>query len=200
VAAALGALRDDDVDAGGDVLLPLIGAAAERRDEASALVDAVDHLLRRRAERVGDELHLLVSQRDVDLRCRGRLRPAEQLLAARLVAGQLGHAVVGEDLRAELAMLERDHLLQLGLELRGIHLAHALVLAGDHDVDAVGLVADVLIDPLELDLELLRREADGAEHAEAPRLRDGGDHVAAVGEGEDRELDAEPVAERGLHA
>ncbi len=31
---------------------------------------------------------------------------------------------------------------------------HALVLVGDHDVDAVGVVADVLVDPVELDLEL----------------------------------------------
>ena len=76
---------------------------------------------------------------------------------------------------------------------------HALVLAGDHDVDAVGLVADVLVDPVELDLELLGREADGAEHAEAAGLADGGDDVAAVGEGEDRELDAELVAEGGVH-
>ena len=51
-------------------------------------------------------------------------------------------------------------------------LAHALVLAGDDDVDAVGLVADVLVDPLELDLELLGGEADGAEHAEAAGLAD----------------------------
>jgi len=33
--------------------------------------------------------------------------------------------------------------------------------------DAVRLVADVLVDPLELDCELIGREADGAEHAEA---------------------------------
>ena len=33
---------------------------------------------------------------------------------------------------------------------------HALVLVGDDDVDAVGVVADVLVDPVELDLELLR--------------------------------------------
>ena len=52
---------------------------------------------------------------------------------------------------------------------------------------------------MQLDLELLGREADGAEHAEAAGLGDGGDDVAAVGEGEDRELDAELVAEGGVH-
>ena len=50
-----------------------------------------------------------------------------------------------------------------------------------------------------LDLELLGREADRAQHAEAAGLRDGGHDVAAVGEGEDRELDAQSIAELGAH-
>ena len=62
------------------------------------------------------------------------------------------------------------------------------------------MVADVLVDPVQLDLELLGGEADGAEHAEAAGLAHRDDDVAAVGEGEDRELDAELVAERGVHA
>ena len=85
-----------------------------------------------------------------------------------------------------------QHLRELVAGHVGVH---ALVLAGDDDVDAVGLVADVLVDPLQLDLELLGGEADGAEHAEAAGLGDGDDDVTAVGEGEDRELDAEVVAE-----
>jgi hypothetical protein len=71
---------------------------------------------------------------------------------------------------------------------------HTLVLVRDHDVDAVRVVPDVLVDPVQLDLQLLGREADRAEHAEAACLADGDDDVAAVGEGEDRELDAEVVA------
>ena len=62
-----------------------------------------------------------------------------------------------------------------------------------------GLSPDVLVDPAQLDLELLGREADRAEHAEAARLRHRDHHVAAVGEREDRELDVEPVAEVGVH-
>jgi hypothetical protein len=139
-----------------------------------------------------------VAQQHLDLRRRGRRGPAEELAAA-LIGREVGHSVVREDLLDELAVLGRDHLAQLLLELLRVHLAHALVLPGDHEVDAVGLVADVLVDPLELDLELLGREADGAEHAEAARLRDGGHDVAAVGEGEDRELDAQAVAEIGVH-
>ena len=78
-------------------------------------------------------------------------------------------------------------------------LLDARVLRRHDDVDAVGLVADVLVDPVQLDLELLGREGDGAEHAEPARLAHRGDDVAAVAEGEDRELDAEAVAERGAH-
>jgi len=37
-------------------------------------------------------------------------------------------------------------------------------------VDAVRLAVDMGVDPIELDLELLRTEAHGAEHAEPARL------------------------------
>jgi len=54
---------------------------------------------------------------------------------------------------------------------------------------------DVLVDPLELELELVGGERQGAEHPHAagPAHRRG--HVTAVGEGEDRELDAERLAQ-----
>ena len=129
----------------------------------------------------------------------GGLGPPEQAHALVLLRREVGHAGVGEDLVGELDVLLRHHVPQHLPELLGVELVHPLVLAGDHDVDAVGLVADVLVDPLQLDLELLGREADGAEHAEAAGLGDGGHDVAAVGEGEDRELDAELVAEGGVH-
>jgi hypothetical protein len=61
------------------------------------------------------------------------------------------------------------------------------------------VVADVLVDPRQLDLELLGAEADGAEHAEAAGLAHRDDDVAAVREGEDGELDAELVADGGAH-
>ena len=110
-------------------------------------------------------------------------------------------AVVDEDLAGEVEVLLRHHVGQHLREFVGGQVrVHALVLVGDDDVDAVGVVADVLVDPVELDLELLGREADRAEHAEAAGLADGDDDVAAVREGEDRELDAELVAEGGVHA
>ena len=65
------------------------------------------------------------------------------------------------------------------------------VLRRHDDVDAVRLAVDVLVDPVELDLELLGRERERAEHAEPAGLAHRGDDVAAVAEGEDRELDPE---------
>src|SRR5262249_48846480 len=69
----------------------------------------------------------------------------------------------------------------------------------DDDVDAVRPIADVLVDPLELDLELAGLEADGAEDAEAAGAAHRRDDVTAVAEGEDRELDAKGVAEGSVH-
>ena len=72
-------------------------------------------------------------------------------------------------------------------------------LLGHREVDAVRLAVDVLVDPGELDLELVGAERERAEHPVAAGLADRGDDVAAVREGEERELDAELVADGGAH-
>ncbi len=77
--------------------------------------------------------------------------------------------------------------------------ALADVLHGHGEVDPVGLAVHVVVDPVELDLEPLGLEGEGAEHAEAAGVGHGGDDVAAVAEGEDRELDAESFADRCAH-
>ena len=61
------------------------------------------------------------------------------------------------------------------------------------------MVADVLVDPVELDLELLRGVSDSAEHPETAGLTDGHHDVTAVGESEDRKLDIEVVADGRVH-
>ena len=70
-------------------------------------------------------------------------------------------------------------------------LALALELGGHDDVDAVGLAAHLVVDPGQLLVELLGRERGRAEHAEAAGVGHRGDDVAAVAEGEEREVDAE---------
>ena len=77
-----------------------------------------------------------------------------------------------EELAGEVEVALRHHVLEHLGELVARHVrVHALVLVRDHDVDAVRPVADVLVDPVELDLELLGAEADRAEHAEPAGLR-----------------------------
>ena len=138
-------------------------------------------------------------QRNLDLRGGRRLGPAEQLESVRAAALDRD-AVVGQDLAGEVDMLLGHHVLQRLGQLIGGHVrVHALVLAGDHDVDAVRVVTDVLVDPVQLDLELVGREADGTEDAEAACLAHGDHDVTAMGEGEDRELDSQLIAEGGVH-
>ena len=200
VAAALGALRDDDVHTVLLVLHGLLDLAAQRRDQSPGGVDVVDDLLRRRAQRVGDQLHLAGAsgpRRAAAWRW-PRSSPADR--ACRSSSGQLRHAVLAQQLaRRSRGAPAAPWPAAVSPAPRGRSLPMPSYLLRDHDVDAVGLVADVRVDPVELLAQLLRREAHGAEHAEAAGLADGDDHVAAVGEGEDREVDAETVTERSAH-
>ena len=61
------------------------------------------------------------------------------------------------------------------------------------------MVADVLVDPLELDFELLGGVTDSAEYPEPAGFAHRHHHVPAVGEGEDRILDVEVVADGRVH-
>ncbi len=97
-------------------------------------------------------------------------------------------------------MAVRYGCAQLRFEFLRVELALSLVLAGNHNVDPIGLVADVLVDPIEFDCERLGREADRAQHAQTTRVRYGCNDVATVGEGKDREFDAEAFADFGTHA
>jgi hypothetical protein len=76
---------------------------------------------------------------------------------------------------------------------------HIYGLLRHHGIDAVGLAAHVLVDPVELNLELLRAEAHRAQHTESARFADRRHDVAAMREGEDRILDPESVTQRGSH-
>ena len=105
--------------------------------------------------------------------------------------GPLGHAGIRQQLLGEVDMFLGHHLPELLLQLLGAHIAHALVFLRNDDIDAVGLVADVLVDPVEFFLQLLGGKAHRAQHADAAGLAHRHHHVAAVGEGEDRVVDAE---------
>jgi hypothetical protein len=108
--------------------------------------------------------------------------------------------VLEQQVPSEVEVPLRNHLPQHVAQLVcGEICVHALVLIRDDDVDAVGVIADVLVDPVQLYLELLGTEADGTQDAEATRFGHGHHDVATVGEGEDREFDAELVTDWGAH-
>ena len=67
------------------------------------------------------------------------------------------------------------------------------------EVHAVGPAVDVLVDPGELHLEPFGLVRERPEHPEPAGVGDGGDDVATVAEGEDRELHAEAIADRCTH-
>ncbi|MEZ5169065.1 MAG: hypothetical protein R2695_22205 [Acidimicrobiales bacterium] len=133
------------------------------------------------------------------LRDRGRRVPPHEAAAQLLALRQRQRAVVLDELVDEVAMSLGDHLLELPGELVEIHLARAVVLRREHDVDAVRLVADVLVDPLELHPELLDAEPDRAEHSEPTGLAHRDHDVTAVRERVDRDLDAKPFGQFVLH-
>ena len=120
--------------------------ARERGDLDAVLVRGVDDVLGRRAERVHEQRRRVL-QRDVELRARGRVGPAEQVMAALDVVGQRRHVVLGEHLLDPVAVLLGDHRLELALEVRGVDALGQLHLGRHHEVDAVGLAVDVLVDP-----------------------------------------------------
>ena len=73
-----------------------------------------------------------------------------------LLGRQVRHAVIGQEFGSEFPVLHRDGLSQLLFELCGIEFAHSLVFLGNDEIDAIGSIADVLVDPLALHFELLR--------------------------------------------
>ena len=77
-----------------------------------------------------------------------------------------------------------------------------LVLLGDHPLDLIDQILGgraVDIHPLQLDLQLFGTEAHRPQHPKATSFRHRDCHIAAVGEGKDRVLDFEHVAELRSH-
>ena len=153
-----------------------------------------DDVLRRRTQRVGQQADR-VRQRDVDLRARRGVGPPQQL-ADLLAVRKRRDPVLLQDSFHKPPVLLGDHRLELLQELVGLGDVGTRVRGRHHDVHAVGLAVDVLVDPRELLLELLRREPQRAEHAEPAGARHRRRHLLVHGEGVDRMLDPELVGQR----
>ena len=103
-----------------------------------------------------------------------------------------------EEVVEELAMRRGNPLVELVLAEPALPVA-AHELRRQEQVDTVRLVADLLLDPLELGAQVLGAVRGDAEDAHAAGLRHRGGDVAAMGEREDREFEAEFLREFGVH-
>jgi len=121
------------------------------------------------------EAHL---QQFLPQRCIGPLRPAKRR------GGIFADPRLAQDLPGKVTILLRDCRDDLIRRHRMVDRLHLR----DQHVDTVRLAVDVIVDPLQLYLKLLRRKADRAQHAETARAADGGNHVAAMRKGKQREF------------
>ena len=101
-----------------------------------------------------------------------------------------------KQVRNEFAMLLRDTPLELRVVRAGVLAYHVL---GNQQVDTERLSVDTLVDPVQLDSQLLRIQADRAEDAESPSIRHLGDDIPAMRKGEKGKLDSEFSAEPRAH-
>ncbi len=156
----------------------------------------VDEVGARGAERAGDQAHR-VAERDVE-QLVALLRRHRQPAGARLDAlGQRRHVVPREHVVEELPLLRRQQRSEV-LARRPCP-GGVAELGRQQQVDAVRPALGLLVDPGEVDLQRLRRVGGGTEHPHPARVAHGGDDVAAVAEGEDREVDPEVLAQLVHH-
>ena len=110
MAAGLGALGHQNIDARCDLPQRMLLGTDERRDRDIMLSSHVDHLLRRHAESVRDQLDRM-AKGDVE-----HVKRALRIERLRLVVGDVGRrqfdAVFLQQVAGEVAMLRRDPRLQ----------------------------------------------------------------------------------------
>ena len=171
MAASLIPLRDDDVDARGHVRLRVRCLARQRGDEHPAIVGACDDVRWRRAKRVGDQPGRM-RERDLDLRARYRVQPAEHAVGGLGVVRQRRHAELDQGLVDEVPVAGRDQLVEVDGRTLGRD-------PGGHDhVDPVGPAVGADVHPVQDLVELGGVvEAHAAKHAESAGPADGGSDV-----------------------
>ena len=194
----LRSLGDDEVGAGAHVALRMHDRSRQRGDGDAGGVGPLDEVRGRRPQRRRDEASV-VGEQHVEERSHAlRVDPhAAHTATQRVVVGRGWHVVASEQLVEPLAMLLGEQLAQLApIEAT---LVRARELLGHQKIDAERLPLDLLLDPLEVDVELLGAVGDRAEDATAPRVGDGGDDVAAMAEAEDRNVDSDEVSGGSAH-
>jgi hypothetical protein len=157
MAAGLGALYHQDIDAGRDLTERMLLGADQCRDRHAVLLAHVDHRLRRYAQRVGDQADRVLERRIEDFQ---RALRVERL---RLVVGDIGRrqfdAVFLQEVAGEVAMRGRNPRLQA---FPGdVFLACRRNVLGDQHVEPVGLAVDMIVDPFQFLFDGFRRMRRG---------------------------------------
>jgi hypothetical protein len=88
------------------------------------------------------------------------------------------HALALKDRLDKRAMSARDHRLELIVPDACVTLAHEPFWHGE--IHPVRSATNVLVDPAELDLELVRTEGERPEHPKTTRFAHRGDDVTAM--------------------
>src|SRR5207248_1532539 len=115
----------------------------------------------------------------------------------RVLVGRWGHLVPSEQVVDECEVLlghETTQLARVQTPLVG-----ARELLRNEQIHTVRLALHFLLDPREVDVELLGTVRDGAEHAAPAGVRDGRNDIAAVAEAEERKVDADQVSRSRAH-
>ena len=157
MAARLAAGDNQDVDAGLGVLDGMLAGTGQGADGNSLRPGAFEHDGRRHPERIDDQLDGMREGDLEQLRCAGH---------AQIIADIVPLAAVPEAARVDIVLLEQvgDEALVLPRHarpklVRGRRLVLVLELVGNQHVNAVGLALDVIVDPAQLLLQDLWRQA-----------------------------------------
>jgi DNA repair protein SbcD/Mre11 len=199
VPPGFGPLGDDEVDTGGLMPNGVRNGAGEGGYRYTSRVAPIDHGCGRGPQRA-DEQTDRVGERDVEERLvatRVDRHTATHTTPITVVVGQRWDAVAGEDVVDELLLRRREETAH-GVTVETPRIG-ALVLRREEEIDSVGASLHLLVDPGEVDVELLRCVRDPSEYTETTGVRHGRHDVAAVTEGEDRELDTQHFTHRCSH-
>ena len=171
MAAGLGALRDDEIDSGGELSLGVVRLPTSAATVTPASFATLDEVRRRRAEGARDqrdpmlESHIEQFGDDAGVGVHG----GHVLAFLRCPPVALRDPVPLHEPLDEADVLLRDLRAQARDQVVGVALRE---LGRNQQVDAVRPIADPLLDPRQLRVELVRPVRRRREHAETAGPRD----------------------------
>ena len=190
--------RNDKIATGFFVLDGVLDLARQCRDADALFVGHFNQVTGWRAQRADDQLDRMfqraVNHRQAFAWCEILVIDGVKNQALFLAFGQAWNAGVVEQFREEIDLFAGQQAIEVVLARAGIF-DH-----GRHEhIDAVGLAADVAVEPVEFFVQLGRADARQAKYTHAASLGYLGGTVAAMRERQDGRLDAEHLANSVFH-